>query len=856
MGKSGCRYQQNPLLKSLARTAPAVILPFLFFSACENDVDPPEITINKPQTNPAPDGYYTNLLPIDIEVYDNESINRVDVFLNGDRLPLSGKKRITGEIDISNPGTGSFSFEVQAWDEAGNFTDKSIAVTLKMETVTAPAISGPPSGKTNTSLAFTLSGGSSNLNHSLEYYIDWGDGSIRNWSPSTSAQHSWSPAGPYSIRAMARCIIHTSAESNWSSLHQTTVSDLTITGDINPTAIDFSTVNIGQSEQRSATISNALTSQANLTGSVSITGSEYSLATGSSGSFNISVGDSKDIFITFNPSLPEGTKSGTVTINHDATNISSPTTISFTGYAQEKPDTINMTISPGSVDFGSVLVGQTADASVTISNAASSTAGLSGSISLSGTGFSITSGGGSFTVAPGGNPHTVGVRFSPASVTTYNGSLSFSHNATNSGTPAVVTLAGSGSQESVSVPTTPSGTTSGLISTFYSYTTGGATSDQGHSVQYQFDWGDGTQSGWSSSTSASHSWSSANTYSVLARARCATHTNVVSGWSGNLAVIISGESISTPSTPTGQSSLCTGTSVSYTTSGSTSNLGHSVQYQFEINGSIGSWSSSLSISGSFNTGSYSIRVRARCATHTSIVSNLSGTKTVTVNSETIGTPSTPSGQTDGDWNVSYGYVRGSASSSCGHSLQYRFSWGDGTYSNWSTSTVAYHSWSQRSSYSVRTQARCATHTSIVSNFSSARTVVIHSTGELYSGNVSVNVPIPDNGCSSNNKGTVTFTLSGAPAGAVITNVNIEYWIAHTYVSDLLVWLTTQSGSTWYDETLWNHEGGSSDNIHDIDISTRWNNLSANRTWYLVACDGASQDAGYFYRYAMRVTWRY
>jgi hypothetical protein len=91
----------------------------------------------------------------------------------------------------------------------------------------------------------------------------------------------------------------------------------------------------------------------------------------------------------------------------------------------------------------------------------------------------------------------------------------------------------------VSTPTTPSGPSTGTTGTSYSYSTGGSTCNQGHAVQYRFDWGDGTTSNWSSSTSASKSWSSAGTYPVRAQARCATNTLIESGWSSAKSVTIS-----------------------------------------------------------------------------------------------------------------------------------------------------------------------------------------------------------------------------------------------------------------------------------------------------------------------------
>ena len=94
----------------------------------------------------------------------------------------------------------------------------------------------------------------------------------------------------------------------------------------------------------------------------------------------------------------------------------------------------------------------------------------------------------------------------------------------------------------VSVPNTPSGDTtldSGQSSTF---TTGGSICELGHDVQYQFDWGDGTYSGWLAVgvTSASHAWIGTGSHAVRAQARCAVDTVVVSSWSSALTVNVTG----------------------------------------------------------------------------------------------------------------------------------------------------------------------------------------------------------------------------------------------------------------------------------------------------------------------------
>ncbi len=89
-------------------------------------------------------------------------------------------------------------------------------------------------------------------------------------------------------------------------------------------------------------------------------------------------------------------------------------------------------------------------------------------------------------------------------------------------------------------PSTPSGPTSGYVDTSYTYSTS-ATDPDGDQVKYCFNWDDDTSS-WTdfvesgSTSSASHSWASAGTYYVKAKAQDSEGTE--SGWSSSLAVTI------------------------------------------------------------------------------------------------------------------------------------------------------------------------------------------------------------------------------------------------------------------------------------------------------------------------------
>lgn len=95
--------------------------------------------------------------------------------------------------------------------------------------------------------------------------------------------------------------------------------------------------------------------------------------------------------------------------------------------------------------------------------------------------------------------------------------------------------------ETISTPSAPNGPTSISPNVTSTYFTGESLSSLDHSIQYFFDWGDGTNSGWLpvGTVGASKAWTSAGTYSLKAQARCATDTSVVSKSSSALSVSVS-----------------------------------------------------------------------------------------------------------------------------------------------------------------------------------------------------------------------------------------------------------------------------------------------------------------------------
>ena len=93
------------------------------------------------------------------------------------------------------------------------------------------------------------------------------------------------------------------------------------------------------------------------------------------------------------------------------------------------------------------------------------------------------------------------------------------------------------------------------------------------------------------------------------------------------------ESITIPNILTGPISGTTGVSYSYTTGGSTSSFGHTVEFQFDWKGDgteLSPWGTATQSKIWASAGTYNVRARARCTLDTSVVSGWSGSIQVTI----------------------------------------------------------------------------------------------------------------------------------------------------------------------------------------------------------------------------------
>jgi len=164
----------------------------------------------------------------------------------------------------------------------------------------------------------------------------------------------------------------------------------------------------------------------------------------------------------------------------------------------------------------------------------------------------------------------------------------------------------------VSTPDQPTGEADGLIDTSYEYCTDGSTCTQGHTVQYVFDWGDGTANSGLVDSCASHTYTATGNYDVRAMARCTEGEE--SGWSTVLSVSITEHVVGVPDQPTGEADGLINTSYEYCTDGSTCTQGHTVQYVFDWgDGTANSAPADSCASHTFTVaGDYEVTARAQC----------------------------------------------------------------------------------------------------------------------------------------------------------------------------------------------------------------------------------------------------
>jgi hypothetical protein len=203
-----------------------------------------------------------------------------------------------------------------------------------------------------------------------------------------------------------------------------------------PASVSFGKVVVGASGSASVNLSN--TGSASVTISqASVTGTGFSML-GSPAGQTIQPGQSFSFTAQFSPTSV-GNATGSISVASNAPN--SPMTIALTGSGTVP----GLGVSPAAVNFKGVVVGNSATATLNLSNTGSAAVTIS-QASVTGTGFTISGLAAGLTIQPGQNS-SFAAQFQPTSTGSASGSISISSNSPNS--PMTIALTGTGTQPEI-----------------------------------------------------------------------------------------------------------------------------------------------------------------------------------------------------------------------------------------------------------------------------------------------------------------------------------------------------------------------------------------------------------------------
>jgi hypothetical protein len=599
----------------------------------------------------------------------------------------------------------------------------ALQVTIaEPETMSVPTVTGPSSTSTAERPTYTVSGGVSTYGDPVQYRIHWGDGTDSGWMPagSVSASHNWSSANTYAVGAEARCANHPTVTSAVSAALNVAV---TATEIVLQNLLAWYKFDEGSGQQLTDYSGNGYHGTF---GATADAGSDDPVWNARGLSFGEGQRYVKLPVLNANPSaytvqiafaLP--TESGNQVLDVQSGRLAIDdagryyTDSGWTGPRIAAGNRVMTYVLEN--DVARIYVGKTLIQSALPYKPLP----LGGAIRIGST--------------------TDGYFFYTGEVwylAVYGGALAetdiFANVDQISSALAARQITIAAVPEIVLPPSAPTGPTAVSAETTATYSSGGATSNYGHPVQYRFVWGDNTTSEWlpAGTTTASHSWSSAGKYWIWVDAKCANDAEVpISSSTLREVVVTAPETISTPAV-TGPNSGESTTANTYTASGATSSSNHPIQYRFSWgDGTDSGWLSDgvATASHSWSTdGTFSVSVQARCANDPAISSAVSSSLSVVIATlETVSTPSI-TGPNSGVTATTYTFTAASSTSSGNHPLQYQFSWGDGTNSGWlaAGTTAATHNWSTAGTFAITAQAHCANHPMVTSAVSGPVSVSI------------------------------------------------------------------------------------------------------------------------------------
>jgi hypothetical protein len=202
-----------------------------------------------------------------------------------------------------------------------------------------------------------------------------------------------------------------------------------------PASVGFGSILINTSSTIPMTLSNTGTASVTIS-AASASGTGYSISGLSAGQV-INAGQNASFNAVFAPTSA-GSPSGAITISSSATNSSLSIVLSGTATQTQA----QLTVSPKSVNFGSIAVGSNNPQTITLTNTGNASLTISAA-SASGTGYSI-SGLAAGKILTAGQNTSFTATFAPTGAGSPTGSISISSNAPNS--PATIALSGTGLQ--------------------------------------------------------------------------------------------------------------------------------------------------------------------------------------------------------------------------------------------------------------------------------------------------------------------------------------------------------------------------------------------------------------------------
>ena len=218
---------------------------------------------------------------------------------------------------------------------------------------------------------------------------------------------------------------------------------------LSPSSKNFGNVTLGQSVTQTFTISNSGSASLSVS-STSIVGThanQFNINSGG-GSFSLAPGASRNLVVEFEPD-ETGAKNATLRIASNDPN-ENPKDAALSGNALPVlvPD---ISLSPGSYDFGEILLGSVGTATIVVTNKGNANLGVT-SVTFTGANadeFAISSGGEPFTLEPN-DTHDVIVQFAPVIAGEKAAQLRFASNDPNEN-PKNASLTGVGVEPDIAV---------------------------------------------------------------------------------------------------------------------------------------------------------------------------------------------------------------------------------------------------------------------------------------------------------------------------------------------------------------------------------------------------------------------